>query len=162
MTNNLISVIIPAYNARSTIGQTLGYLYAQDFSGQKEIIVVNSSQDDTKEIIQSKFPEVKVIQLQKRAFTGDAKNIGLREAKGEIIAFIDSDCIARKNWLSTIVKNYRKGYKIVGGAIGNANFKKIVSKAEYFLELIQLSPGSGTRYVNLISTANCFIARDIF
>jgi len=162
MDNRLISIIIPAYQAGETILRTLDSLHHQDYSGPKEIIVVNSSQDKTKEIIRRRFPEVHVIQLKKRVFTGEAKNIGLQRAKGEIIAFIDSDCIAVRNWLSTIINKYKQGYKIVGGSIGNANPTKIVSKAEYFLELIQLSPGSRQRLVNLISTANCFIAREIF
>jgi len=162
MDDILISIIIPAYNAQSSIIKTLTSLSQQEYPGQKEIIVVNSSQDETKKIVQSQFPDVKVIQLKKRAFTGDAKNIGLKKAKGEIIAFIDSDCIAEKSWLSTMMKRHRQGHKIVGGSIGNTNFEKIVSKAEYFLELIQLSPGSRARYVKLISTANCFIAKDIF
>ncbi|MFQ5721354.1 MAG: glycosyltransferase [Candidatus Aminicenantales bacterium] len=162
MDNRLISIIIPAYQASETILRTLDSLYHQDYSGPKEIIVVNSSQDKTKDIIQPRFPEVDVIQLKKRVFTGEAKNIGLQRAKGEIIAFIDSDCIAVRNWLSTIINKYKQGYKIAGGSIGNANPTKIVSKAEYFLELIQLSPGSRQRQVNLISTANCFIAREIF
>jgi len=158
----LISVIIPAYNAKSTIIKTLTFLHQQDYNDEIEIIVVNSSQDNIKEIIQSKFPDVNVIQLEKRAFTGDAKNVGLKKARGNIIAFIDSDCIAEKNWLSTIKKLYTQGYKLVGGSIGNMNPGNIVSKAEYFLELIQLSPGSRVRYVSLISTANCFFAREIF
>lgn len=158
----LISVIIPAYNAKSTIIKTLTFLHQQDYNDEIEIIVVNSSQDNIKEIIQSKFPDVNVIQLEKRAFTGDAKNVGLKKARGNIIVFIDSDCIAEKNWLSTIKKLYTQGYKLVGGSIGNMNPGNIVSKAEYFLELIQLSPGSRARYVSLISTANCFFAREIF
>ena len=158
----LISVIIPAYNAKATILKTLTHLFQQDYEGEFEIIVVNSSQDNLKEIIQQRFPDVRVIQLEKRAYTGDAKNAALKEAKGEIIAFIDSDCIAEKNWLSTIKKLYTKGFKIVGGAIGNTNPGHIVSKAEYFLEVIQLSPGSRARYVSLISTANSFFAREIF
>jgi len=162
MDNIFISIIIPAYNAGATIIKTLDSLHQQDYRGEREIIVVNSSQDDTKNIIKSRYLDVKLIQLKKRVFTGAAKNIGLKKAKGNIIAFIDSDCTAEKNWLSTIMKKYRQGHKIVGGSIGNTNFENLVSKAEYFLELIQLSPGSQTRYVNLISTANCYIARDIF
>lgn len=162
MDDILISIIIPTYKARSTIIRTLTSLHHQDYGGKKEIIVVNSSQDDTEQIIHSKFPDVQVIQLKKRAFTGDAKNIGLSRAKGDIIAFIDSDCIAEKNWLLTIMQMVQSGYKIVGGSIGNTNFGKLVSKAEYFLELVQLSPGSRSRYVKLISTANCFVAKEIF
>lgn len=162
MDGMLISIIIPAYNARSTIVKTLASLHRQDYSGKKEIIVVNSSQDDTREIIRDKFPGVQVIQLKERAFTGYAKNIGLKRSRGNIIAFIDSDCVAEKNWLSTAEKRYSQGYRIVGGSIGNTNFGNIVSKAEYFLELIQLSPGGRKRFVKLISTANCYIAREIF
>lgn len=158
----LISVIIPAYNAKSTIIKTLFFLHQQDYKDEIEIIVVNSSQDNIKEVIQRKFPDVNVIQLEKRAFTGDAKNVGLKKARGNIIAFIDSDCVAEKNWLSTIKKRFTQGHKLVGGSIGNLNPGNIVSKAEYFLELIQLSPGSRARYVSLISTANCFFAREIF
>lgn len=162
MDDIFISIIIPAYEAKSTIIKTLASLHNQDYGGEREIIVVNSSEDETKDIIHHKFPEVKVIQLEKRVFTGEAKNIGLKKARGKIMAFIDSDCRAESNWLSTILKRYGQGYKIVGGSIGNTNFKNMVSKAEYFLELVQLSPGSRAREVKLISTANCFIARDIF
>ncbi|MFW6161029.1 MAG: glycosyltransferase [Acidobacteriota bacterium] len=158
----LISIIIPAYNAESSLPQTLAFLHEQHYDGEFEIIVVNSSQDNTKKIVNEKFPEVKVIQLEKRAYTGEAKNIGLKEAQGDIIAFIDSDCVPEKNWLSTIRRLYAEGHKIAGGAVGSLNPGNIVSKAEYLLELVQLSPGSRRRYVSLISTANCFFAKEIF
>ncbi|MBD3413413.1 MAG: glycosyltransferase [Candidatus Aminicenantes bacterium] len=160
--NELISIIIPAYQAESTIAQTLSYLDEQDYQGEVETIVVNSSQDRTQQNIQKQFPHVKVIQLPQRAYTGEAKNIGLRHAQGQILAFIDSDCVPRKNWLSVIKKMHSKGHWIVGGSIGNLNPANIISKAEYLMELVQLSPGSRTRFVSLISTANCFFDQRIF
>ena len=81
MNDIFISILIPAYNARATILKTLTSLNQQDYSGKREIIVVNSSQDNTKEIIQSNFPDVKVVQLEKRVFTGYAKNIGLKKSE---------------------------------------------------------------------------------
>lgn len=161
-TSSLISIIIPAYQAESSILKTLSYLHDQDYKGEFEVIVVNSSQDNTQEMVQSQFPDVKVIQLKKRAYTGEAKNIGLKKAQGEIMAFIDSDCVPERNWLSSVKKLHSRGHKIVGGAIGNLNPKNMISRAEYLLELVQLSPGSPTRFVSLISTANCFIDREIF
>jgi GT2 family glycosyltransferase len=158
----LISIIIPAYQSESSIINTLSYLHSQDYQGDFEIIVVNSSQDNTKPLINQKFKDVKVIQLKKRAYTGEAKNVGLKEAQGEIMAFIDSDCVPEKNWLLTIERLYRKRHKIVGGSIGNLNPENTVSKAEYLLELVQLSPGSPFRRVSLISTANCFIDKQVF
>ena len=160
--NVLISIIIPAYQAESSITKTLSYLHNQDYKGEFEVIVVNSSQDNTQKIVQSQFPDVNVIQLKKRAYTGEAKNIGLKKAQGDVMAFIDSDCVPEKNWLSTVKKLHSQGHRIVGGAIGSLNPKNIVSRAEYLLELVQLSPGSPFRRVSLISTANCFIDREIF
>jgi GT2 family glycosyltransferase len=160
--NPLISVIIPAYQAESSIIKTLSYLHNQDYEGEFEVIVVNSSQDNSERIINQKFPDVKVIQLKKRAYTGEAKNIGLKKAHGEIMAFIDSDCVPERNWLSSVRKLHSQGYRVVGGAIGNLNPKNMISRAEYLLELVQLSPGSPFRRVSLISTANCFIDREIF
>jgi len=156
------TIIIPAYQAESTIIKTLSYLHQQEGQDQVQIIVVNSSQDNTKQKVQKEFPDVEVIQVERRAYTGEAKNIGLRQAQGEIIAFIDSDCVPEKNWLSTIKRLYQEGHKIVGGSIGNLNPENTVSKAEYLLELVQLSPGSRTRYVSLISTANCFFDKEVF
>jgi len=157
----LISIIIPAYQAESSITKTLSYLHDQDYKDEYEIIVVNSSQDRTKSVIHQKFPNVQVIQLKKRAYTGEAKNVGLKKAQGDILAFIDSDCVPEKNWLSTIRKLHSQGYKIVGGAVGNLNPTHMISRGEYLLESIQLSPGSPARFVSLISTANCFMDREI-
>ena len=54
------------------------------------------------------------------------------------------------------------GHKVVGGAICSLNPEGLISRAEYLLESIQLAPLSPARPVHLISTANCFIAREIF
>ena len=157
-----ITVIIPAYDAESTIMKTLSFLHRQDYEEEVQIIVVNSSQDQTEQAVRRRFPDVEVIQLEKRAYTGEAKNIGLKKAQGEVIAFIDSDCVPEKNWLSTVRQLYLKGHPIVGGAIGNLNPENKISRAEYLLESVQLSPGSRARSVSLISTANCFIGKEIF
>ena len=112
MDDILISIIIPAYGARETISKTLASLRGQDYDGPREIIVVNSSQDETAEMIRHGFPEVKVVQLEKRVFTGEAKNIGLERARGKIIAFIDSDCVAEKTGFQSWSKGTGRAIKL--------------------------------------------------
>jgi len=73
----MISIIVPSYYSQSTIKECLQSLMNQDIEEKFEIWVVNSSPDDTCAIIQQHFPTVYCIQLEKRAFAGKARNIGI-------------------------------------------------------------------------------------
>ena len=157
-----VSIIIPAYKAGTGLLRTLDSLYSMEYEEPYEVIVVNSSQDGLEEKVRNRFPQTRFIQLENRAYTAEAKNIGIRQAEGRLFAFIDADCVAAPDWLSKIVAKYLDGYKVVGGAVCNVNPESLTSRAEYLLESIQLAPQSPVRFVKLISTANCFIAREVF
>jgi glycosyltransferase involved in cell wall biosynthesis len=109
-----ISIIIPCFNEEQLISNCLTSITKQDFELPYEIIVVdNNSTDKTAEIARS-F-NVKVI---KEAHQGViwARQKGLTQAKGEIIAQADSDCIYPKNWLSLIYKHFSNSKVVaVGG-----------------------------------------------
>lgn len=118
--NGSVSVVIPCYNSTGTIRQCLSALHEQTRQPD-EIIVVNSSQDDLLEICRSSFPTVKVIQLTERTSTGGAVNRGVREANGEIVAIIDSDCLAAPRWLELhLTARQRPEVHAVTGSLGPA------------------------------------------
>jgi glycosyltransferase involved in cell wall biosynthesis len=88
----LLSVVIPIFNEEPTIGDVIGRLRAtmQKIGFKHEIIVVDDcSQDRSLEI--SKSQSAKVYSLKKHMGKGYALRVGFAEAKGEIIATIDSD-----------------------------------------------------------------------
>lgn len=95
-----ITVIIPARNEEQYIELCLSALEDQDYEKDMyEIIVVdNNSKDQTKYLVQ-RHNSVKYLYSAKGP-VGAVRNLGLAEAKGELIAFIDADCVAPKNWLS--------------------------------------------------------------
>ncbi len=95
------SVIIPAYNAEQTIGKCMNALRKQTFKDFEVIIVDDGSKDGTAKIAAG-FKGVKVLR-QKNAGPATARNKGAKQAKGEIIVFLDSDCVAEKNWLEQMV-----------------------------------------------------------
>lgn len=100
-----ISVIIPAWNEEEYIGAAIGALRAQDYPRNEfEIIVVdNNSKDDTSEAARKAGAD-KVVTEHEQG-TNMARNRGIREAEGEILAFLDADCFPAPDWLSHLEKN---------------------------------------------------------
>lgn len=97
----MISVIVPMFNAARSIGRCVDALAHQDYAGPYEILVVdNNSTDDSKRCV---GPHARVRLLEETAQGSyAARNRGVREARGEVLAFTDADCLADSNWLSSI------------------------------------------------------------
>ena len=81
-----LSVIVAAYNAEGTIARCLRSLTTQDCEAPFEIIVVNSSNDRTAELVARDFPDVRLFTFEERKFPGDARNLGVARARGDVIS----------------------------------------------------------------------------
>jgi glycosyltransferase involved in cell wall biosynthesis len=89
-----ISVIIPMYNSEKYIENTIFSIVHQENHGlHYEIIVVDdASNDNSREVVRNmKNERIRLIQLEKNGGTANARNTGIRLAKGEWIQFVDSD-----------------------------------------------------------------------
>jgi GT2 family glycosyltransferase len=157
-----VSVIIASYNSMGTIVACLRSLEEQTTSRSFEIIVVDSSTDATSDHIKKEFPGIKVYRYEERKFPGDARNVGVSVAKARIIAFIDADCIAEKNWIEEILRAHESPYLAIGGAIANADPKSFVGWAAYFVEFSQWMPGATKAWQDDIAGANMSYKREIF
>jgi glycosyltransferase involved in cell wall biosynthesis len=98
-----VSIVIPAYQAAATIGACIEGVRTQRYpQSRREIIVVDDgSRDATAEIARS-YAGVTVIS-QPNAGAAAARNRGWREAKGTWVAFLDSDCVPSRNWLTALL-----------------------------------------------------------
>jgi len=135
-----ISIIIPAYNEEQNITDCLESVAGQAGDYCPEVIVVDSSSDRTPEIIRRRFPQVKLLHFSCRTDQGQARNRGLQEAKGDILFFLDADCIAPSNWINYMLKWHSEGYDMVGGTVINGNPESAISWAGYILEFSNLFP----------------------
>lgn len=96
-----ISIIIPTLNSAKTIQNTLSLIYSNDFPQEFfEIIIVDNGSSDATEKAVSNYPVI-FLKCPKRG-QGPARNLGLRNAKGDIICFTDSDILIPKDWLAKI------------------------------------------------------------
>ena len=113
-----VSVICPAYHSYDTIEPSLRSIEAQAFR-DFEIVVVNSSPETrTQEIVTSKFPSVRFVQSPVRLYPHAARNRGIADATGELLAFTDPDCIAATDWLEKLVAAMDRGCGIALGGMG--------------------------------------------
>jgi cellulose synthase/poly-beta-1,6-N-acetylglucosamine synthase-like glycosyltransferase len=101
----LISVVIPAYNEEENIERCLKSVLSSKYE-RLEIIVVNDGSDDrTREIVENKFSEVKLISVP-RSGRSRAVNVGIESAKGEIILLTDADCVMKDDWGPKLVRHF--------------------------------------------------------
>ncbi|MGQ9920313.1 MAG: mycofactocin biosynthesis glycosyltransferase MftF [Desulfobacca sp.] len=113
-----ISIIVPVFNRVQGIADCLQALLALAYPADKrEIIVVDDgSQDGTPDQVRH-YP-VKLLALERNRGQAAARNIGAAAAQGEILAFIDSDCIADPQWLRELVPYFQdERVVLVGGYV---------------------------------------------
>lgn len=110
----MISVIICTFNRSSSLKDTLDSLLAQSFGNgfQYEIIIIdNNSVDNTKEVVESYIPKFsgnfKYFYERKQGLS-NARNRGVKEAKGNIVTFTDDDVILDPLWLQSIHEAFVK------------------------------------------------------
>jgi glycosyltransferase involved in cell wall biosynthesis len=86
---SFVSVIVPAYNAEGTIEQCVQSIFHQTLQPQEVILVDDSSTDRTLQKMEA-MP-CKLLRMDKRRGAGSARNAGAREARGDILVFVDAD-----------------------------------------------------------------------
>jgi len=100
-----VSVIIPAYNTAPFIAETLDSVFGQTFR-DFEVIVINDGSPDTADLeaaLQPYMSRIRYIKQENRGLPG-ARNAGIRLARGELLAFVDSDDIWMPDYLAAQVQ----------------------------------------------------------
>ncbi|RLF29780.1 MAG: hypothetical protein DRJ99_03325, partial [Thermoplasmata archaeon] len=172
-----ISVVVAVRNEIKYIEKCIKSLYEQDFDGKYEVIVVDGMSDDgTYELLKKLQKKYKFTLLRNPKVNAAAgRNLGVKHAKGKLIAFIDGDAYASKDWFSSIKKAFeRVDTDGVGGPDllpDNISFK---SKAIGLVMTSPLARGGRfnpstqhtmieeERFVDHIPTCNLCLKRKIF
>lgn len=97
-----ISVVVPFYNSERYISECIESLLSQKYPMENyEIIMVDNNSTDASADIVRRYSQVKLVS-EKRQGAYAARNRGLKEARGEVIAFTDPDCVPSSDWLKEI------------------------------------------------------------
>lgn len=159
----LVSVIVPVYNGAGTIGACLRALAAQDYPADRyEVIVVdNNSTDGTAGVIRQ-CSAARYVRETSAQSSYAARNRGIGEARGEILAFTDADCVPDGGWLTAgVAACLRPG---VGGVAGAVLPQAPATLAQRYAvrheALSQDTAVRGNSYKPAAYTANAFYRKD--
>lgn len=138
--NNLVSIIIPVYNASDYIENCILSIQSQTYKKIEIVAVDDGSTDDSKEkILQlcKKYHNIKLIS-QKNGGVSSARNTGIKNSKGDFICFMDSDDLLKENFIEILLTKaietdsdiIRANYFFKGRKIKNFKFEKIYNYSE--------------------------------
>jgi glycosyltransferase involved in cell wall biosynthesis len=86
----LVSVVIPAYNAADWVGRAIDSALAQTYTQREILVVDDGSRDATPEVLVAYGDAIRVLN-QANAGLSSARNLGIQQARGEFVAFLDAD-----------------------------------------------------------------------
>lgn len=162
MSDIFLSIVIPSYNSERWLDPCLASLEPQIHRPDVEVIIVDSSEKDITPAIRDKFPFVKTYHLEQRAYPGTARTVGISKSSGDVIAFIDTDCVAVEGWVDRIISEQHNGKNVVGGPVANGTPRHPVGIAEYLLEFSELVPAMPEGKVRFIPTCNISFKRSVY
>lgn len=102
-----VSVIVPARNATRTIVRCLRSI-TDGVEKDIEIIVVDDASDDDTATLVHNFPDdrITLLSLPAQAGAAAARNAGLKRAKSELVFFLDADCVADRQWITSGCRSF--------------------------------------------------------
>lgn len=113
-----VSVVIIVYNGEKTIGRCIDSILNQDDDNYEIIVVNDGSVDDTESICKRYGDKIVYFRSNVNMGVAGARNRGFTLAGGQYIAYTDSDCVAQKDWLSTLVRYaVNNRVDVLGGAV---------------------------------------------
>ena len=99
----LVTVVVPYHNEGPLVEHAIASIHAQSYQGPIEIIIVDDASSIAPPSGIASAPNVRVIRSQKNGGAPAARNLGLREARGSLVAFLDSDDVFLPDKLSSEV-----------------------------------------------------------
>jgi glycosyltransferase involved in cell wall biosynthesis len=145
-----VSIVVPTYNHAHFLEAALDSVRAQTMGDWECIVVNNFSEDDTEAVVASfADPRVRMINFRNQGIIAASRNVGIREAAADWVAFLDSDDVWEPEKLERCL------------AVAEADGADLVSHPELFLrdgrtgQCTEVATPRRTTYTSLLLDGNC-------
>tara|TARA_B100001287_G_C22675170_1_gene527282 strand:+ start:333 stop:1178 length:846 start_codon:yes stop_codon:yes gene_type:complete len=116
--HKFVSVIIPTYKDTDLLKLCINGLKKQSYpSNLFEVIIINNDPNNESLDVDANLPKNFNIISEKKIGSYAARNTGIINSKGQILAFTDADCIPREDWILNAVELIQKGAQRVAGRV---------------------------------------------
>lgn len=140
-----VTVVVPSYSGAATLEGCLRSIAASVAAAGvpgTEVVVVDSSPEEAPARIAASVPGVRVVRSARRLSAGAARNLGVRESRGELVAFVDQDCRVPVDWIGRVTARLAAGdVDGIGGSYAIADPENLAGTVLYFLEFLYHLPG---------------------
>jgi glycosyltransferase involved in cell wall biosynthesis len=148
----VVSVVIPTYNQADLLEKALKSVVSQTFCHWEAIVIDNFSPDNTRIIVESQNdPRIRYVQFSNNGIIAASRNLGISLARGEFIAFLDSDDLWYPGKLAVCLEHLRKGTDAVCHGLQ-------IRRDGVLAETVGPHPVSGRVYDDLLFNGNTMIA----
>jgi glycosyltransferase involved in cell wall biosynthesis len=114
MNQNLISVVLPTFKRFNKIGKAINSVINQTYNDWELIIIDNNSNDGTAELVDSyKNNKITFLTVDNNGSVAKSRNLGIKNSRGSIIAFLDSDDYWNKKKIEKSVELIKNGYDFI-------------------------------------------------
>ena len=144
MTDPLVSVVVISRDNERIIARAVDAVLRQDTTFEFEVILATSGTDGTARIVTERFPRVRVCEIDHPALPGEARNVGLRVARGEYVAFVGAYTELLPGYLEVLAGRLGEGYSMVTGSMRNGT-RTPAGWASYFLDNYGALPARPSR-----------------
>ena len=155
--------MVPVYNEIRWIDECIKSLLAQDYPADRyEILVVDNNSTDASAERAASYPRVRVL---REPVQGDyaARNRGIMESRGEVVAFTDSDTAPQPDWLRAIVRHLKEtGASLLNGRLQYGSTRTLRLLEAYEAEKGEFVFGSQNPSIYFGYTCNMAGTRDLF
>jgi glycosyltransferase involved in cell wall biosynthesis len=161
MSKPKLSIIIASCVGPPFINRCLESLEKQITAEEIECIVVDRAGSKVAEGIARDFPWVQLVRRPSGESVPDLRRHGIELARADYVAIIEEHCVAREDWIATILQHIQKPVAAIGGVVADANYDRLMDWAVYFTEYNSYMPPSERGTAQDVCAANCVYRRDL-
>lgn len=155
-------MLIVCYQGVRTLPAVLQALQTQTMQ-PAEVILVDSGTDGAAEWVAQHHPRVRVHRSSRRMFPGEARNVAVKLAISDLVAFLDADCVPGEDWVQRIVQAHQAGDgpSVIGGSVANGADGQ-TAWASYLCEFATWMPGASATQMSDVPTCTLSAPRALF
>ncbi|NNF11897.1 MAG: glycosyltransferase [Gemmatimonadetes bacterium] len=159
-----ISVVVPCYRDPDLLDDLLQSLPKRDGEAEGvrfEVIVIDSGLDDRVAAVADRHG-VRCRRGPGRLLPGDARNLGVDLARGEIVAFIDCDCVAEPGWIDAVAAGLKRRGVMIGGPVLDRLPWYTIASVDNLLQFADVGPRRAAGPVPHVPSCNMAMRREDF